>query len=78
LKLAVFGVQVAALLIESLTQITGIYADFPKNTGKQTSGNYTGAFAEKATKSTDFEGGAKTDNYMQNKIGGFCPPISEV
>ena len=35
-------------------------------------------FAEKATKSTDFEGGAKTDKYMQNKIGGFCPPISEV
>jgi len=35
-------------------------------------------FAEKAAKSTDFEGGAKTDKYMQNKIGGFCPPISEV
>ena len=24
-------------------------------------------FAEKATKSTDFEGGAKTDKYMQKK-----------
>ena len=66
------------ILEKSFTTESAEDADFPKNTGKQTSGNYTGAFAEKATKSTDFEGGAKTDKYMQNKIGGFCPPISEV
>ena len=62
----------------SLTMEKAEDADFPKNTGKQASGNDAGAFAEKATKSNDFAGGAKTDKYMQNKIGGFCPPISEV
>ncbi len=44
MKLAVFGIQVATLLIENLTlitQLSGINADF----------------AEKAAKSTDFEGG---------------------
>jgi len=39
---------------------------------------FTAENAEKRAKSTGFEGGAKTDKYMQNKIGGFCPPISEV